>query len=177
MESSHCRPESPPQAAIDPTPLSFAVEVHAERVILESVRTALRTLDPTFASEIAAIRAVPAAEIRDIAGQTYLYYRQGSILLLNADQFVQLSARTRTMAIRQAIAQKVWAENKGLQSAFGKLFKTDASLRRLGNTSQEAFVRAFARMNGGLSRQAGFVKYYEKADRLIRNMTGMTRLT
>lgn len=173
MESSHCRPD-PPKVG-DDSALAFAVEIQADKA--ESIRTALRTLDPRFASEITVIRDVSEAQFRDIAGGSYLYFRQGTTLSLNAEQFALLTPRGRTMAIRQAIGQKVWAENKALQSAFGKLFKADPSLRRLGGTSQAAFVRAFARMNGGLARQAGFVKYYENADRLIRGMTGMTKLT
>jgi len=155
----------------------LSTEIVANRLFSESIRTALKGLDPRFTNELTNIRVVSSREIFNISRGHHLYVRQGSVLFINGSQLATVSPRLRATVIRQAIGQKVWAENKSIQSAFGKMFRADKSLLRLGTTSQEAFINAFSRMNGSLSRQIGFAKYYGDADRLIRAGTGMVKLS
>ncbi|MBM4461745.1 MAG: hypothetical protein FJ012_00220 [Chloroflexi bacterium] len=155
----------------------LSTEIVANRLFSESIRTALKGLDPRFTNELTSIRVVSSKELFNISRGHHLYFRQGSVLFINADQLASVSPRLRATVVRQAIGQKVWAENKSIQSAFGKMFRADKSLLRLGSTSQEAFINAFSRMNGSLSRQIGFARYYGDADRLIRAGTGMVKLS
>ncbi|MFC1999190.1 hypothetical protein ACFLXE_00340 [Chloroflexota bacterium] len=154
-----------------------------DRKLAGSIRTALGTVDPELTKGISAVRTVPVNDMAIAArsvgykGAAPVFVRAGDQILVDAAKFGALDPRMRTRLVREAIAQHQWATNRSLRSGFGKLYKADSSLRRLGTNSRAAFCRAFSRLNGGLSREIGFARYYGGVDRWMRSALGKASLS
>lgn len=154
-----------------------------ERRLANSIRTALSTIPTELTKGISAVRTVSADEFATAAraaghrGSLPEAIKVGDEILLDAGRFGASDSRVRTRLIREAVAQHHWSTNASLRSKFGKLFKADSSLRRLGTDSRAAFCRGFSRLNGGLSREIGFARYYGGVDRWMRSALGKADLS
>ena len=112
----------------------------------DSLRTATSTIDPLFLVGLE-LKLVSPAELLAVSGvypMRLVFYRTGSTILIDREVFQEISPRLRADVVRMAVGQKIWAESQSIQSAFGRMFVTDAGLLRLGTISMEAFARAFA---------------------------------